>query len=133
MNAKFKQAFLSFSLFSLIFMWVGVVSASPFLMLPDMHSDEMHCLFTAPGELACPMNLVEQIDQWSDSVAALPFMAITLFAFWTATGSILLTLLLRRVTVQGSPPGVSWLERKKEHWALSQGILNPKLFSMLQV
>lgn len=132
MNARLKQAFLSFSLFTLIVVWAGVVSASPFLMMPDMHTDQMHCVLTAPGEVACPMNLVEQIDQWSDSVAGLPFMAITLFAFWATAGSILLTLIFRRVTDQGSPPGVSWLERKKEQWALSQGILNPKIFHMLQ-
>lgn len=74
------------------------------------------------------MNLVEQVDQWSDSFATLPFMALAFYTFWATAGLVLL-LLFYRVTLQASPPGVSWLERRKEHWALSRGILNPKLFS----
>lgn len=133
MNASLKHAFLSFTLFSLVFLWAGVVSASPFLMMPEMHTDDMHCLFTAPGELACPMNLVEQIDQWSDSVATTQLLAIVLVACVVVAGALVFSLAVGSVAIQPSPPGTAWLERKKEQWALSQGILNPKLFSMLQV
>lgn len=133
MNAQAKQAFWSVAFFSLVFLWTSVVSASPFLMMPDMHSSEMHCVFTSSGEAACPMNLVEQVDEWSDSIAVLPLLSVLFLAFFTTTNISLRALVARHLNIQASPPGISWLERIQERMALSQGILNSKRPRMMHV
>lgn len=97
-----------------------------------MHAENMHCEFTTPWAESCPMNLVEHVDEWTHTalLLSLPilFLALILSVVFALRPNI-----LQSVRYHLGPPGISWLRRMAERWALSQGILNPKLYYPLHV
>lgn len=97
-----------------------------------MHTENMHCEFTTPWEKSCPMNLVEHVDEWTHT-AVLFFLPVLLLVLVLSVVFALRPNVLQFVRYHLGPPGISWLQSIPERWALSQGILNPKLYYLLHV